>query len=111
MHAIMLALSLMASTPSPSLPVVSPRLLVGEWQSEQGGTYHFRASGTYSWHGADEGWNGRWRLRYGHTLDLISEDEHNKAMHEFIVIERVVHETLYVRTKYQREVWLKQPGP
>ena len=111
MHAVLVAMSLLASTPSPSPVVISPQLLVGQWQSEQAGTYHFRANGTYSWRGADEGWDGRWRFRDPNTLDLASTDAHGKTTHEIIVIDRVVHETLYVHTKYEREVWLKQPGP
>ena len=111
MSAVLLT-TLLLFTATPSYrPVVSPQLLVGQWQSEQAGTYHFRANGTYSWRGADEGWEGRWRLRDSHTLDLASRDAHGKNTHEIIIIDRVVHETLYVRTKYQREVWLKQPGP
>ena len=106
MNAIIVAISLMASTPSPSPQVVPLELMFGEWRSEQGGTYHFRANGTYDWHGADEISDGRWKLRDGRNLELL----HGKVR-ELIVIDKVVHETLYVRTKYQREVWLKQPGP
>jgi hypothetical protein len=86
-------------------------LLAGEWRSEQGGTFHFRPNGTYFWHAADEIDEGRWRLRDGHTLELFSEYGHGKTARDTIVIDRVVHETLYVRTKYQSETWLKQPGP
>jgi hypothetical protein len=112
MKAIMIAVSLMASTPSPSPVVVSPQLLVGEWRSEnEGGTYHFRANGTYWWHAWDMGDEGRWRLRDGHTLELVSPGVHGKGSREIIVIDRVAHETLYVRTRYQKEVWLKQYGP
>ena len=112
MNALVAALSLFAATPSPSPPAVAPQFLVGEWRSENyGGTYHFRVNGTYFWHAWDMIDEGQWNIRGGHTLDLISRDQHGKPIHEFIVIERVVHETLYVRTKYQREVWLKQPGP
>jgi hypothetical protein len=104
--------SLLLFTASPSAaPVVSPRLLVGKWRIENDGLYYFHADGTWSRHFADEIDSGRWRLRDGHTLDLTSEDAHGKTTHEIIVIDRVVHETLYVRTRYQREVWLKQPGP
>jgi len=49
---------------------------------------------------------GRWKLRDGHTLELRAES----GQHQIIAIDRVVHETLYVRTPYQREVWLKQHG-
>lgn len=111
MSATLLAsLLLFTATPSPA-PIVSPQLLVGKWRIESDGLYYFRADGTYSWRGADEGWNGRWRFRDPNTLDLASTDPHGKTTHEIIVIDRVVHETLYVRTKYQREVWLKQPAP
>jgi hypothetical protein len=111
MSATLLAtLLLFTATPS-SGPVVSPQLLVGKWRIENDGLYYFRADGTYSWRGADEGWAGRWRLRNSHTLDLASTDAQGKTTQEIIIIDRVVHETLYVRTKYQREVWLKQPGP
>ena len=111
MHALMLAMSLLVSTPSPSPVAVTPQLLIGEWQSQQGGTFHFRANGTYWWHGADIRDEGRWRLRDGHTLELLSEDARGKTSRDTIVIDRVVHETLYVRTRYQSDVWLKQPGP
>ncbi len=112
MNAFIVAVSLMASTPSPSPAVVSPQLLVGEWRSENyGGTYHFRANGTYYWHAWDMGDEGRWRLRGGNTIELLSGDARGKTTREVILIDRVVHETLYVRTKYQKEVWLKQPGP
>ena len=111
MSATLLAtLLLFTATPS-SGTGVSLQLLVGQWQSEQAGTYRFHANGTYSWRGADEGWDGRWQLRDSHTIDLASTDAHGKTTHKIIVIDRVVHETLYVHTKYQREVWLKQPGP
>ena len=107
MTAIIVAVSLMASTPSPAPPVVSPQFMVGEWRSEnESGTYHFRANGTYFCHAWDMVEDGRWKLRDGHTLELIAGKQH-----EIIVIDRVVHETLYVRTRYQKEVWLKQYGP
>jgi hypothetical protein len=108
--ALFATLLLFTASPSPA-PVVSPQLLVGKWRIESGGLYYFRADGTWSCHFADVIDSGRWRLRDGHTLDLMSEDAHGKTTHEIIVIDRVVHETLYVRTKYQREVWLKQSGP
>jgi hypothetical protein len=107
MTALIVAVSLMASTPSPSPVVVSPQLLVGEWRSEnEGGTYHFRPNGTYFWHAWDMVEDGQWKLRDGHTLELLAGKQR-----EIIVIDRVVHETLYVRTRYQKEVWLKQYGP
>jgi hypothetical protein len=112
MHAVVVAMSLLASTPSPSPVVISPQFLVGEWHSDKGRTFHFRANGAYWWHVADVSDEGQWRLRSGgHTVDLISEDQHGKTAHELIVIDRVVHETLYVHSNYQRETWLKQPGP
>jgi hypothetical protein len=111
MHALVVAISLLASTPSPSPVTVSPQLLVGEWHVEGGATYHFRADGTWSAHFADMLDDGRWRLRGGQSLDLMSEDAHGKTSHEIIIIDRIVHETLYVRTKYEKQVWLKQPGP
>jgi|SRR5882724_13515675 len=111
MSAVVIAMSLLVSTPSPSPVVVSPQLVVGEWRVQGGATYHFRADGTWSAHFADMLDGGRWRLRGGRSLDLMSEDAHGKTTHEIIVIDRVVHETLYVRTKYDRQVWLKQPGP
>jgi hypothetical protein len=106
--ALLATLLLFAATPSPA-PVVSPQLLVGKWRIESGGLYHFRADGTWSCRAADMIDSGRWRLRGDRTLDLITEHAHGKTTHETIVIDRIVHETLYVRTKYQREVWLKQP--
>jgi hypothetical protein len=42
---------------------------------------------------------------------LTLESPGGKTTHDIIVIDRIVHETLYVRTRSQREVWLKQPGP
>jgi hypothetical protein len=75
------------------------------------GTYHCRADGTWSCHFADMIDGGRWTLRGDRTLDLTLERPHGKTTHEIIVVDRIVHETLYVRTKYQREAWLKQPGP
>jgi hypothetical protein len=111
MSATLLALVLLlTTTPSPG-PVVSPQLLIGKWRIENDGLYFFRADGTWECRVADMIDGGRWKLRDGHTLDLTSEDAHGKTTHEIIIIDRVVHETLYVRTKYQREVWLKQPGP
>jgi hypothetical protein len=111
MHVLVAAISLLAASPLPSAVAVSPQLLVGEWRSDHGRTFHFRANGTYRWHVADVLDEGQWRLRTGHTLDLISEDQHGKTTHELIIIDRVVHETLYVHSNYQREIWLKQPGP
>jgi hypothetical protein len=116
MKAILLAISLLAASPSPSPPQIPPRFLVGEWRSEnEGGTYHFRANGTYYWHSFDVGDEGRWRLRDGHTLELVSPGVSGKGSRQIIMIDRVVHETLYVRVEYQRayqrEVWLKQYGP
>ena len=101
---------LFTATPSPA-PVISSQLLVGKWRIENDGLYFFRANGTWECRFADVIDGGRWKLRDGHTLELITEHFHGKPTHEMIVIDRVVHETLYVRTKYQREVWLKQPGP
>jgi hypothetical protein len=69
-----------------------------------------RADGTWSCHFGDMIDSGRWGLRGNRTLELMSEDSHGKTTHEIIVIDRIVHETLYVRKKYQTEVWLKQPG-
>jgi hypothetical protein len=100
---LLATLVLLAATLSPA-PVLSPKLLVGEWHIENGGTYHFRADGTWSCHFADVIDTGRWKLRSGHTLDLMSEDAHRNTTHNIIVIDRVVHETLYVRTKCGREV-------
>ncbi len=111
MKSLLLAISLFAATPSPSPPQIQPQFLVGEWHVEEDGRYHFRANGTYYWHAADMGEEGRWRLRDGHTLELASPGMNGKGSREIIVIDRVVHETLYVRTRYQREVWLKQYGP
>ena len=112
MNALVAAISLFAATPSPSPPTVSPQFVVGEWRSENyGGTYHFRANGTYWWHAWDMGDEGRWRLRDGHTLELVSPGMNGQGSHQIIVIDRVLHETLYVRTPHQREIWLKQPGP
>ena len=107
---LLATLLLFTATASPA-PVISPQLLVGKWRIESGGLYYFRADGTWSCRAADMIDSGRWRLRGDRTLDLITEHPHGKTTHEIIVIDRIVHETLYVRTKYQREVWLKQPGP
>ena len=103
-------LLLLGATSSPA-PVISTPLLVGKWRIEGDGLYQFRADGTWSCRAADMIDTGRWKLRDGHTLDLISDHAQAKTAHDVIVIDRVVHETLYVRTKYGREVWLKQPGP
>jgi hypothetical protein len=111
MHVLVMAMSLLAANPSASPVVVSPQLLVGEWHSDKGRTFHFRANGTYWWHVADVSDEGRWRLRGGHTVDLISRDQHGRTTRELIAIDRVVHETLYVHSNYHRETWLKQPGP
>ena len=113
MKTFLLAISLLAAIPSPSPPQIAPQFLVGEWRSEnEGGTYHFRANGTYYWHAWDMGDEGRWRLRDGHTLELVSPGVNGSR--QIIMIDRVVHETLYVRVQYQRvyerEVWLKQYG-
>src|SRR2546423_9937312 len=111
----LLAISLLATTLSPSPPQIPPQFLVGEWRSETDpGTYHFRANGTYYWHSLDVGDEGRWRLRDGHTLELVSAGVNGKGSRQIIMIDRVAHETLYVRVEYQRayqrEVWLKQYG-
>jgi hypothetical protein len=112
MKSFLLAISLLAATPSPAPPQISPQFLVGEWRSEnEGGTYHFRADGTYWWHAWDMRDQGRWRLRDGNTLELLRPGVSGEQGRDLIAIERVVHETLYVRTRYQREVWLKQYGP
>ncbi len=115
MNAFLLAISLFAATPSASPPQMSPQFLVGEWRSEtEPGTYHFRANGTYYWQSLDVGDEGHWRLRDGHTLELVSPGVNGKGSRQIIIVDRVVHETLYVRVKYERtyqkEVWLKQPG-
>jgi hypothetical protein len=101
----------LAATPSPAPPLLSPQLLIGEWHIESGGTYHFRTEGSWSCCFADMIDGGRWKLRGDHTLDLTLESPGGKTTHDIIVIDRIVHETLYVRTRSQREVWLKQPGP
>jgi hypothetical protein len=93
MDAVIIAVSLLASPPSSAPPVVSRQLLVGEWQSEQAGTYHFYTNGTYWWHAADMGDHGRWQLRGERTLDLMSRDERGKTTNNIIVNDRVVHET------------------
>jgi hypothetical protein len=115
MGAMLMAMSLMLATPSPSPAIVSPQLLVGEWHSDYGSTYHFRADGTWERYYADMLDGGRWKLCGDHQLELIYVDEHNRishsSRHEVVAIDRVVHETLYVRTHDAREVWLKQPGP
>jgi hypothetical protein len=105
MNASVITACLLLATAPPSAPLVSPQLLIGEWRSEQGGTYHFYGNGTYSWHAADMIEDGRWRLRDGRQIELIAGNQR-----EIIVIERVVHETLYVQHLGQRETWLKQPG-
>src|SRR5205823_1450156 len=70
---------------------------------------------TYYWHSLDVGDEGRWTLRDGHALELVSPGVNGKGSRQTIMIDRVVHETLYVRVQYQREfekeVWLKQYGP
>jgi hypothetical protein len=104
--ALLASVLLFAATPSPE-PVVSPQLLVGKWRIENSGLYFFRADGTWECWVADMIDGGRWRLLNGHTLELRAESNQR----QIIAIDRVVHETLYVRTHYQREVWLKQPGP
>jgi len=111
MSATLLAMLLLFTATPSAAPVVSSQLIVGKWRIENDGLLYFRADGTWECHSADIINGGRWRLRSGHTLDLMSEDAHGKTRHDIIVIDRVVHETLYVRTRYEREVWLKQPGP
>ena len=108
--ALLASVLLFTATPSPAL-VVSPQLLIGKWRVENDGLYFFRADGTWECRAADMIDSGRWKLRDGHTLDLTTEHWHSKPTHEIIVIDRVVHETLYIRTRYGRDVWLKQPGP
>jgi hypothetical protein len=110
--ALLASVLLFTATSSPALaPVVSPQLLVGKWRIENSGLYFFHADGTWECRVADMIDAGRWKLRNGHTLDLLTEHFQSKTTHDVIVIDRVVHETLYVRTRYGREVWLKQPGP
>ena len=93
---IAMALLLVAASPAPN--TVSPKLLVGEWRSDEGTTYHFQANGSWLSHAADTGDGGRWRLRRGNQLELISSDDRDKKLRdETVVIDRVVHETLYVR--------------
>lgn|GEM_PF-3616653 len=107
-----MAVSLLLVAASPSPNAVSVKLLVGEWRSDEGTTYHFRADGTWSSHAGDISDDGRWRLRSGNQLELIFCDSDGKKIRaDTVFIDRVVHETLYVRYHRQREIWLKQPGP
>jgi hypothetical protein len=114
MRTAMITLSLLLIAASPTPSAISARLLVGEWRSDEGTRYHFYANGTWSSHAADMGEGGRWRVGGEDQLELIVEDARDKpgqpAHREIIVIERVVHETLYVRHYGQKEIWLKQPG-
>jgi hypothetical protein len=97
MRAVLIAASLLLVAASPSPNAVSVKLLVGEWRSNEGTTYHFRADGTWSSHGGDVGDDGRWRLRSDKQLELIFCDSRGKKKRaETILIDRVVHETLYV---------------
>jgi hypothetical protein len=106
MNAFLLSVSLLAATPSPVALQVSPQFLVGEWRSEEAGVYYyFHANGTCLRGAADMWQDTRWKLRDGHTLELGEGKQR-----EIVVIDRVAHETLYVHNRYQREVWLKQPG-
>ena len=108
--ALLASVLVFTATPSP-VPVVLPQLLAGKLRLEESGLYLFRTDGTWECRVADMIDAGRWKLRNGHTLELIAEHFRSKPTREIIVIDRVVHETLYVRTRFGREVWLKQPGP
>jgi hypothetical protein len=112
MRALLAALCLLSAVPSRSSAVtVTPHFLVGVWRSENySGFYHLRADGSYFVRAWDMVDTGQWRIRRGHTLELITRDQHGKALHEFITIERVGDRVLYVRTKYQKEVWTRQSG-
>ena len=105
-------LLLVVASPSPTN--VSGQLLVGEWRSDGGTTYHFFGTGAFSSHIADEGDGGRWKLRGRDHIELTFEDARDKPgqpkRRETILIDRVVHETLYVTIRGIKEIWLKQPG-
>ena len=113
MRVAVIAMSFLLIAASPAPAVLSVKLLVGEWRADEVRTYHFYANHTWSSHFADEGEGGQWRLQ-GLQLELIFEDAREKPgqrrRRETISIERIVHETLYVRHDGVREVWLKQPG-
>jgi hypothetical protein len=107
-----MCLLLVAAAPTPV--AVSVQLLVGEWRSDGGTTYHFYSTGAFSSHIADEGYGGRWKLRHGDQIELTFDDARDKPgqpkRRETIRINRVMHETLYTSIGGTKEIWLKQPG-
>jgi len=111
MRALIAALSLLATTSPPPSATVTPQFMVGVWRSEAySGIYHLRTDGSYFVRAWDMVDMGQWRIRRGHTLDLISRDQRGKEIHEFITIERAGDRVLHVHTKYQRELWTRQSG-
>jgi hypothetical protein len=111
MAVLLLAMCVALASPSLATEVLTPKLLVGSWRSDYGPTYYFRADGTWECRAADMTDGGRWKLRSDQQLELDYVGEHNKIYkREIVAVDRVVHETLYVRTGEAREVWLKQPS-
>jgi hypothetical protein len=111
MKVLLFALSFMLAASSSPAGTVSPKLLIGTWHSDYGPTYYFRADGTWERRAADMTDGGKWKLRSDQELELLYLGEYNKIYRrEIVAIDRIVHETLYVRTGEAREVWLKQPS-
>jgi hypothetical protein len=90
--------------------VLTPKLLIGSWRSEEGVRYYFRADGTWESRAWDMIDGGTWKLRDQQQLELTYVIDKKVSKREIVAIDRVVHETLYVRTSEGRQVWLKQPS-
>jgi hypothetical protein len=109
MRVLLVAICLVLAVSSQGADVLTPKLLIGSWRSEQGVKYYFRADGTWECHAWDMIDGGTWKLRDQQKLELTYIIDKKVTKREIVAIDRVVHETLYVRTAEAREVWLKQP--
>lgn len=110
MKALLAAMCVMFAASSEVSNALTSQLLVGRWRSDLGSTYYFHANGTWDRDYADFSDGGRWRLRGQRQIELTYIIDNKVSRREIVAVDRVVHETLYVRTGEAREVWLKQPS-
>ncbi len=110
MKTLLVAISVMVATSVQGSDVLTSNLLVGSWRSEQGYKCYFHADGTWEVHAWDMIDAGTWKLRNQKQLELTYIIDKKVIKREIVAIDRVVHETLHVRTGEGRDVWLKQPS-
>ena len=110
MRLLFAAICLVIAVSSQAADVLTPKLLVGSWRSEKGYKYYFRADGNWEVHAWDMIDGGTWKLRNQQRLELTYIIDKKVTKREIVAIDRVVHETLYVRSGEGRDVWLKQPS-